>query len=146
MVLLLPHAKLHALLPAVQVSTQDNIPIVLVNVSRSPEVALDAMQRSVLISASRLGSAEHFYASIQCGYYHHGVPLPIQLHMFLTFLTPALTYILGGRNKLRFIALFQTRLISTTGVGFNILSALILSASEHVGVSTYHGTNHGAHE
>ena len=103
---------MHAMLSEVQVSTQHviNIAVMLVNVSRSPEVALDAVQRSVLISASRLGSAEHFYASIQCGYYHHGVPLPIQLHMFLTFLTPALAHILGGRNKLLFIALFQTRL------------------------------------
>ena len=108
MVLLLPRAGLHAMLSEVQVSTQHVITVMLVNVSQTPEVALDAMKRSVLISASRLGSAEHFYASIQCGYYHHGVPLPIQLHMFLTFLTPALTYILGGRDKLRFIALFQT--------------------------------------
>ena len=82
MVLLLPRAGLHAMLSEVQVSTQHVIAVMLVNVSRSPEVALDAMQRSVLISASRLGSAEHFYASIQCGYYHHGVPLPIQLLSF----------------------------------------------------------------
>ena len=81
MVLLLPRAGLHAMLSEVQVSTQHVIAVMLVNVSRSPEVALDAMQHSVLISASCLGSAEHFYASIQCGYYHHGVPLPIQLHI-----------------------------------------------------------------
>ena len=84
MVLLFPHAELHTWLSAVQVSTQDNIPVMLVNVSRSPEVVLDALQRSVLISASE--NAEQFYASVQCGYYHHSVPLPFQpvlwMHMY----------------------------------------------------------------
>ena len=50
----------------------------LANVSWSPEVnvALDTLQRSVFVSAS--GNAEQFSASVQCGYYHLGVPLPFQ--------------------------------------------------------------------
>ena len=77
MVLLLPRAGLHAMLSEVQVSTQHVIAVMLVNVSRSPEVALDALQRSVLVSAS--GNTEHFNALIQCGYYHHGVSLPLHV-------------------------------------------------------------------
>ena len=76
MVLIFPPAKLHALLSAVQVSTQDNISVMFVNASQSLEVALDALQRSVFVSAS--GNAKLFYASVQCGCYHHGVPLPFQ--------------------------------------------------------------------
>ena len=58
MVLLLPRAGLHAMLSEVQVSTQHVIAVMLVNVSRSLEVALDALQRSVFVSAS--GNAEQF--------------------------------------------------------------------------------------
>ena len=58
MVLLLPRAGLHAMLSEVQVSTQHVIAVMLVNVSRSSEVALDALQRSAFVSAS--GNAEQF--------------------------------------------------------------------------------------
>ena len=51
MVLLFPHATMHTLLSAVQVSPQDNIPVMLFHISRSLEVAFDAMQHSVLVSA-----------------------------------------------------------------------------------------------
>ena len=65
MVLLLPRAGLHAMLSEVEVSTQHVIAVMLVNVSRSSEVALDALQRSAFVSVS--GNAEQVYDSVQCG-------------------------------------------------------------------------------
>ena len=123
MVLLLPRAGLHAMLSEVQVSTQHVIAVMLVNVSRSSEVALDALQHSAFVLAS--GNAEQF--------------------MLLFSAAITITVFLCLSNQ--FSGCMYTDHLQELGLAlfsfFCLLSAQMLSASDHVGVSTYHGTNHG---